>query len=293
MMKKQLNAAIVLLGAGLLLAACSDGGMTTTSSSAPADDTTTGANGTSDNPDAWSGYKTAIATTQAMNDDEFENPGMPYVDQAAGIWDEPAGASGLSCASCHGAVDDAAGGALRIPMKGVGATFPRLDADSGKPINVELQINKCRVGQQYASPFKYESDEMLGMTGLVRKQSNGMPVISTAGDPEDELHTAWQAGKEFYYQRRGKLDMACKHCHEDNAANIIRAETLSQGQSNGFPTYRFKWQKPGSLHRRFRGCNKNIRSTPYGYGSDEYLNLETYLAWRGRGLQVAAPAVRK
>jgi sulfur-oxidizing protein SoxA len=73
---------------------------------------------------------------------------------------------------------------------------------------------------------------------------------------------------------------------------MIRANLLSQGQSNGFPTYRLKWQKPGSIHRRFRGCNKQVRAQPYAYGSDEYTNLELFLAWKGRGLPVETPAVR-
>ena len=243
--------------------------------------------------DVWSGYKTARDGVRAMQDDDFENPGMPWVDAAAEIYNTADGEAGKSCADCHGAPDDASGGALGIPMKGVGARYPIFDEATQKPINIELRINRCREEQQKAKPFKYESDAMLGMTGLVRMQSRGMPVATTADDPEDKLHAAWKAGEEFYYQRRGQLDMSCKHCHEDNAANIIRAETLSQGQSNGFPTYRLKWQKPGSLHRRFRGCNKNIRAEPYAYGSDEYLNLETYLAWRGRGLPVEAPSVRK
>ena len=72
----------------------------------------------------------------------------------------------------------------------------------------------------------------------------------------------------------------------------LRANVLSQGQSNGFPTYRLKWQKVGSIHRRFRGCNKMVRAKPYAYGADEYVNLELYLAWRGRGLPVETPAVR-
>ena len=102
----------------------------------------------------------------------------------------------------------------------------------------------------------------------------------------------FEKGKKFYFQRRGQLDMACAHCHVDNAGGIIRANILTQGQSNGFPVYRLKWQKPGSIHRRFRGCNKQVRAKPYGYGSDEYVNLELYLAWRGRGLQVETPAIR-
>ena len=86
--------------------------------------------------------------------------------------------------------------------------------------------------------------------------------------------------------------MSCAHCHEDNQGNNVRADLLSQGQSNGFPTYRMKWQGLGSLHRRFRGCNKNIRSTSLAYGADEYVNLELYLAWRGQGLPVEGPSVR-
>ena len=53
----------------------------------------------------------------------------------------------------------------------------------------------------------------------------------------------FEKGKAFYYERRGQLDMGCNQCHDDNAGNMIRADTLSQGQGNGFPTYRLKWQK--------------------------------------------------
>jgi len=98
--------------------------------------------------------------------------------------------------------------------------------------------------------------------------------------------------KKFFNKKRGQLDMSCTNCHVDNAGNRIRANMLTEAQGNGFPTYRLKWQKPGSLHRRFRGCNKTVRAAPYGYGSDEYVNLELYVAWRGRGLSVETPAVR-
>ena len=99
-------------------------------------------------------------------------------------------------------------------------------------------------------------------------------------------------GKELYYTRVGQLDMSCANCHEANYGKFIRADYLSQGQSNGFPTYRLKWQKVGSLHRRFKGCMKNIRAKPYKRGSDEFVAMEIYLAQRGKGLQVESPAVR-
>lgn len=270
--------AAVILGAGFVVACAA----------------TTMPNPYGDEPgDVWSGYETATPETRAMQDDDFENPTMPYVDAAAEIYSTPAGEANKSCADCHGAPDDASGGPTGIPMKGVYARYPVYDEKTQKPINVELRINRCREENQKAQPFKYESDELLGMTGLVNMQSRGMPMVTTADDPNDPLHEAWKKGEEFYYQRRGQLDMSCKHCHEDNYGNMIRAEKLSQGQTNGWPTYRLKWQKPGSLHRRFRGCNKNIRAEPYGFGSDEYLNLETYVKWRGRGLLAEAPSVRK
>jgi sulfur-oxidizing protein SoxA len=46
------------------------------------------------------------------------------------------------------------------------------------------------------------------------------------------------------------------------------------------------------LHELFELCNKRVRSEPYPYGSDEYVNLELYTAWRGQGLPVETPGVR-
>ena len=116
-----------------------------------------------------------------------------------------------------------------------------------------------------------------------------MPVQVAIDGPAKPF---FEQGKAFYYQRRGQLDMACAHCHEQYYGGKIRMNILSQGHSNGFPTYRLKWQRPGSLHRRFVGCNRQVRSTPFKKGSPEYLSLELYLAWRGNGLPVETPAVR-
>jgi L-cysteine S-thiosulfotransferase len=103
----------------------------------------------------------------------------------------------------------------------------------------------------------------------------------------------FEKGKAFYYERRGLNDLACSHCHMDGEGHHLRSELLSQGQANGFPTYRLKWQKLGSLHRRLQGCNEEIRAEPFPLGSDEYTNLELYLAWRANGLPVETPSVRK
>jgi sulfur-oxidizing protein SoxA len=86
--------------------------------------------------------------------------------------------------------------------------------------------------------------------------------------------------------------MACAHCHEQYAGQRLRGDVISQGQSNGFPVYRHTWQTLGSMHRMFAWCNTAVRSEPYPPGADEYVNLELYMAWRGRGLPVETPAIR-
>ncbi|MDJ0608673.1 MAG: sulfur oxidation c-type cytochrome SoxA [Kiloniellales bacterium] len=231
--------------------------------------------------DKRSGYTFAKAETRAIQDDEFDNPAFLWVDYGEELWNTADGEAGKACASCH---EDAA-----ESMAAVGATYPVFFEPWGKLINVEQRINQCRTENMKAKAFKWESREMLGMTAFVKNQSLGAPVSVKI---DGSAAPFYEKGKAFYYERRGQLDMACKHCHEDNAGNMIRANILSQGQSNGFPTYRLKWQGLGSLHRRFRGCNKQVRAIPFGFGSDEYVNLELFLAHRGQGLPVETPSVR-
>lgn len=230
-----------------------------------------------------SGYEFRTAETQALQDDDFDNPGFLWLETGEGLWDTVDGAQGKSCSTCHG---DAA-----ESMATTGAEFPKWNDNLGRPVSMEQQINLCRTEQMEADAWKLESDEMLGMTIYVRHQAKGQPVNVdlAAGDMQ-----SWaEKGKEIYYTRVGQLDMSCANCHEDNYGNYIRSDHLSQGQSNGFPTYRLKWQKPGSLHRRFKGCMKSIRAKPYKLGGDEFLALEIYLGYRGVGLPVETPAVRQ
>jgi len=231
--------------------------------------------------DRRSGYTYAAQETRSMQDDNFANPAFIWVDQGETLWSKVEGEAGKSCQSCH---TDAA-----KTMKTAGTVYPKYDFKTKKLMNLEQRINRCRTENMKAKAWKYESNELLSMTTYVRFQSRGEPMNAAI---DGNAAPFFEEGKKFYNQRRGQLDMSCKNCHEDNAGNMARANLLSQGQGNGFPTYRLKWQKVGSLHRRFRGCNKNVRAAPYKSGSDEYNNLELYVAWRGRGLPIETPAVR-
>ena len=229
----------------------------------------------------YSGWRYRTDETQALAADDFENPAMVAVEYGIELWETPAGGSNESCAGCHGAVEG---------MAGLRAGMPRWNAAKGKPESLEHIINASIVEHQGAEAWKWESPEMLAVTALIGLQSRGMPMgVQTDGPMAEWI----EKGKNLYYTRVGQLDMACANCHEDNPGNFIRADHLSQGHINGFPTYRLKWQGLGSLHRRFSGCMKNIRAEPFKRGSDEFVALEAYLASRGAGLGIETPAVRQ
>lgn len=228
-----------------------------------------------------SGYTYMTDETRAVQDDDFENPGMLWVENGQALWGKKMGSAGKSCASCHADPEK--------DMKGVAPSYPKYNKKLGKLENLEQVINRHLVDSMGAKALKFDSKTMLSLTTYIGHISKDMPVNVKVDGPAAPF---FEKGKAFYYKRRGQLDLACKHCHEDHAGQNIRANVLSEGQINGFPTYRLKWQKPGSVHRRFRGCNKNVRAKPFKAGSDEYTNLELYVKWRGRGLPTETPAVR-
>jgi L-cysteine S-thiosulfotransferase len=231
--------------------------------------------------DKASGYVYMTSQTRDMQDDDFSNPAFTWVDLGESKWSEKNGSEGKSCASCH---NDASNS-----MKGVANNFPKYDPLRKRLISLQAKVNDELTKRMGAKKWKWESDNMLGMAAYIKLQSRGMPVTAKI---DGEAKPFFEKGKAFFNQRRGLLDMACKHCHDDNPGNMARSNVLSEAQMNGFPTYRFKWQKPGSLHRRYIGCNKNIRAKPYKRGSEEYTNLELYMAWRSSGLKWETPAVR-
>lgn len=228
----------------------------------------------------YSGWRYRSDETQGLQIDDFENPAMVAVEYGIDLWETPAGESEQSCADCHGDVESLAG--LR-------AVMPKWSDAANQPWALEQWINWSIAEHQGAEPWKWESPEMLAMTALIGMQSRGHAM---APESSERMQPWYDMGKELYYTRVGQLDLACANCHEDNHGNMIRADHLSQGHINGFPTYRFKWQGLGSLHRRFSGCMKNIRAEPYKRGSDEFVALELYLANRGAGLGIESPAVR-
>ncbi|MGD9292012.1 MAG: sulfur oxidation c-type cytochrome SoxA, partial [Gammaproteobacteria bacterium] len=113
--------------------------------------------------------------------------------------------------------------------------------------------------------------------------------------PNDKALAAYENGKEFYYSKRGQLNFSCADCHVGNSGMMIRADKLSPalGHPTHFPVYRSKWNDMGTLHRRFDGCNKQVRAAPLPAQGEEYRNLEYFLTYMSNGMEVNGPGARK
>lgn len=217
-----------------------------------------------------------------MQGDDFANPGMLWVARGQSLWSAPAGASNLSCESCH----KEAGAS----MKGVATRFPAYDETLMRVLNLGGRINQCRTQRQEASPLEHESDALLALTAYVSHQSRGLPVQGTVSAA---MQPSFERGRAKYHQRIGQMDLACTHCHQRNWGRTLLAQTISQGHGNAYPAYRLEWQSVGSLQRRLRACYFGVRAQTPPYEAQELLDLEVYLAWRGRGLPIEAPGVRR
>ncbi len=231
----------------------------------------------------YSGWLFREAETRALEADSFANPGMLYVERGQDIWNTVDGTMGKSCASCH---NDAA-----ETMKDIAAHYPKWDADAKRPINIELQIDKCRTEHMGAEAYKFDAADQKALTTYIKYQSLGTPM--SVDLKQGDMQSWWDKGKTEYYTRTGQLNLACASCHEASMGRHIRADHLSQGQANGFPTYRLKQADMVSLHNRLRGCIRDTRAEMPKAFSDELMALEVYVTWRGTGLSVETPAVRQ
>lgn len=228
----------------------------------------------------YSGWLFRETETRDLQKDDFDNPAMVFVDRGTDAWNQAMGKNGESCAGCHQGPES---------MAGLRAVTPRVDAKSGKLMLVEDYINGCVTERMGLEAWGMTSSKMKDMLSLISMQSRGHVVNIAIDGPAQSF---WEKGKEIYYTRFGQLEMSCANCHEDNYGKMIRADHLSQGQVNGFPTYRLKDAGMLSAQQRFVGCVRDTRAETFKAGSDEFKALELYVASRGNGLSVEGVSVR-
>jgi len=228
-----------------------------------------------------SGYALMSRDTQKMQDDRTANPGTLWVLEGETLWSQKAGSAAKSCANCHGNSGSS--------MKGVAARYPAYNATLRRPINLEQRINICRTERQHATPFAYESKELLALSAFVGSQSLGRKIAP----PADKRLTPFRnTGRDLFDLRQGQLNISCAQCHNDNWSRRLSGAIIPQAHPTGYPLYRLEWQSLGSLQRRLRNCLIGMRAEPFEYGAPEYVALELYLMSRARGMRIETPAVR-
>ena len=231
--------------------------------------------------EAKSGYEFIKPTTRAMQDDEFENPGMLTVEQGRELFNIKQDGASKACAECHG--EDG----LELDTKSI-ARYPIYSEKQGGIVTLQKSISNCRnnIGSK---PLSINHPELIALETFVRNRASGEAVNVQTDGPMTEL---LKKGEKIYQTRYGLIDMSCQHCHTFYPGQMIRGQKISQGQGNGFPAYRLDIGEMSNLHQRIQQCLTSMRAEPFADDSDEIKNLGAYLMSRSNGLKIETPAVR-
>lgn len=171
--------------------------------------------------------------------------------------------------------------------------YPYFDLEQGQVITLEFAINQCREANG-EEPLPYRKGDIAAISAYMAYTSRGQTIDVEIPDDPRAL-AAYEMGKQYYYTKRGQLNFACSDCHVVSSGTKLRSETLSPalGNTSHFPVYRLEWNEIGTLHRRFVGCNQQVRAKPFKPQSEVYRNLEFFLTYMSNGLKFNGPGVRK
>ncbi len=176
---------------------------------------------------------------------------------------------------------------------GIKQDYPYYDTAAGKVVTLEGAINACRE-KNGEKALGWKKGAIADISAYMAYTSRGHKTSVKVPADEGALK-AYNRGKDHFYAKRGQLNMSCADCHQYNAGNRVRADLLSPalGHTTHFPVYRSKWGGLGTLHRRYGGCNKQVRAKPYKAQSAEYSALEYFETYMSDGLELNGPGARK
>jgi len=233
------------------------------------------------NAELLSGYEFVKPETQAMQDDDFANPGLYAVDAGEELFTQGHGPAGKSCASCHGDEGE------KLDTRAI-ASYPVYNSNTQKIISLQQRISSCR-SQITDKPLVVNHPDLLALETFVRNRAHGEVVnVATDGPVAGLL----EKGEALYKTRYGMIDMSCHHCHSMYPGKMIRGQKISQGQGNGFPAYRLDTGEITGMNQRITQCLNLMSAEPFPSDSEEIKLLELYLMSRSNGLKIETPAVR-
>ena len=228
-----------------------------------------------------SGYEFIKPETQAMQDDDFANPGLLTVERGEELFNEVHEKNAKSCASCHGEEGE------KLNVKNI-ARYPIYNIKTKEIITLQKRISNCRSTVTDES-LDTDHPDLIALETFVRNRAYGEKVnVQTEGP----ITALLKKGEELFTTRYGLIDMSCYHCHTLYPGSMIRGQKISQGQANGFPAYRLDTGEVANLHQRIQQCLDLLRAEPFETDSEEIKLLGLYLMSRSNGLAIETPAVR-
>ncbi len=191
-------------------------------------------------------------------------------------------ANGKSFATCFPKATDG----------GVKQNYPYYDTKAKTVVTLEGDINKCLTSNGEKA-YKWKKGKMADLSSFLAYNSRGNKIDVKI--PNGDAVKAYEQGKRHFLAKRGQLNLSCADCHVYYSGSYIRADRLSPalGHVSHFPVYRSKWGGLGTLHRRYGGCNKQVRAKPFKAQSDEYRALEYFHSYMSNGLELNGPGARK
>lgn len=233
------------------------------------------------NAETLSGYEFIKPETQAMQDDDFANPGLLTVERGEELFNEVHEKNAKSCASCHGEEGE------KLNVKNI-ARYPVYNIKTKEIVTLQKRISNCRSTVTDES-LDTDHPDLIALETFVRNRAYGEKVnVQTEGP----ITALLKKGEELFTTRYGLIDMSCYHCHTLYPGSMIRGQKISQGQANGFPAYRLDTGEVANLHQRIQQCLDLLRAEPFETDSEEIKLLGLYLMSRSNGLAIETPAVR-
>ncbi len=167
--------------------------------------------------------------------------------------------------------------------KRVAAAYPQFDTASKQVVTFELAINRCLQLHGEAA-IDYANAAVMGpLSAYGKSLAEGQRLnVRVVGQPARDRY---DAGKRWFQQRMGQQNFACASCHVLNAGAQYGLAGLAPavGQAVTWP----RIQPGGSirtLQAQFQRCMQRSGAEPFAVGSDEFNNLEYYLAFMSNGL---------
>lgn len=178
--------------------------------------------------------------------------------------------------------------------KGIAHKYPRWDKKKGEVRTLISDINACLVKKGKKPIKNLKKGKMAQVEAYVRDMARGKRIKPDIDFRNKKALAVYEKGKQFYWARRGQLNFACAHCHMANSGKKVGGNIMSAalGHTAGMPVYRSKWGGLGTLHRRYGGCNKQVRFKPLKAQSAAYTALELYETYMSTGIPLAAPSQR-